>query len=114
MDTYRKLLILVIIILFSYILYQLLNQRRKDGLREGLVASKTGGSPTLPIINTDEPAAVNEVKNMKVTGWSSVKNYGIVHPTETNLYMSQYIVKGSYNSASSGNYISISALDKKQ
>lgn len=111
MDTYRKLLILVIIILFSYILYQLLNQRQKDGLREGLVASKTGGSPTLPIINTDEPAAVNEVKNMKVTGWSGVKNYGIVHPTETNLYMSQYIVKGSYNSASSGNYISISALD---
>ena len=106
MDIYRKLIVLVIIIITSFILYQLLSQRRainnKESLSEGL-------SPiTLPKNTNDDPAAISEVQNMIANdGGPGISNYSL----NTGLYLSQYVIKSSYNSAYSGNFMSLTALD---
>ena len=103
MDIYRKLTIIVIIIITSFIIYQLVQQRRSiQSITEGLATT------TLPTNSTDLPEAVTEVQSMIIKdGGSGISNFAL----NNSLYLSQYVIKGSYNSAYSGKYMSLSAID---
>ena len=109
MDIYRKLIIVVIIIIASFILYQLLQQRH-DIKSQQINEPFTEGplSTTLPTNANDLPQAVAETKSMVVNdGGPGISNYAL----NAGLYLSQYVFKASYNSAYSGGYMSLTALD---
>ena len=106
MDIYRKLTIIVIIMVASFIIYKLVQQRRSIpaliGITEGLA------TVTLPTNSTDLPEAVTEAQSMIIKdGGSNISNIAL----NTGLYLSQYVIKGSYNSAYSGKYMSLTAID---
>jgi hypothetical protein len=91
MEIYKKILILILIILFFYIGYRLLkkinccNKNKFEGL-ENLNA-------------TNEDIELNKLKNSENVTIQSI------HETDTKLPLSQYVIKASYNSALTGKYV---------
>jgi hypothetical protein len=91
MEIYKKILILILIILFFYIGYRLLkkinccNKNKFEGL-ENLNA-------------TNEDIELNKLKNSENVTLQSI------HETDTKLPLSQYVIKASYNSALTGKYV---------
>jgi hypothetical protein len=93
MFLYKKLLILIILVIFSYILFLLLKKRREIfSNKEGLALNSSG---------------VNEVTKMTSKIPSGIMS---VKPDNSNLQLLQYCIKSSYNSAVSGQYVSVNAI----
>ena len=99
MSLIKKLIILIIFIIFSFILFRLTTERRKlktefgiEGFREGaLFSSPTADSELASLKNTDIPASTVDTINR-------------------TLPLKQYCIKGSYNSAITGNYVNIEMI----
>ena len=99
MDLYRKFLILFIIIIASYILYNLLKTRsalinktfdiQKEGFGFGM------------------STAESEVKSITISSGAGVSNFDT---KKSNLAISEYVIKSSYNSAFTGSYVSLDAI----
>jgi hypothetical protein len=90
MKFYRKVLIVIIVLLFLYIIWNFFRKRvkRTESFTESF---------------TSDPAAVSEVTS--ITNSNPVK----LSSLSTNFAdqpLRQYVIKGSYNSAVSGNYVS--------
>jgi len=91
MEIYKKILILILIVLFFYIGYRLLKKincckkRNIEGL-ENLNA-------------TNEDIELNKLKNNENVTINSI------HETDTKLPLSQYVIKASYNTAVTGKYV---------
>lgn len=98
MNLFRKLLILLIIIITSYILYRLYKKRQKllsGDLSEGFTFFS---SPT---------SELGKMKPFAIPN-SSIMNISM----KTNmLALNQYIIKSAYNCACSGQYFSTDAID---
>lgn len=87
----RKILIAIIILLFSYILYRLL-QKRQEVMRENSQKSKEG---------------------FNKEGFENAKNSIVaqsINSANTGMPLAQYCVKGSYNTALTGNTISLDMI----
>ena len=91
MEIYKKILILILIILFFYIGYRLLKKincckkRNFEGLEN--------------LNSTNEDIELNKLKNSENVTLQSI------HETDTKLPLSQYVIKASYNSALTGKYV---------
>lgn len=96
MKFYRKVLIVIIVLLFIYIIWNFLRKRVKR-----TVASNTTESFTESF--TSDPAAVSEVTS--ITNSNPVKLNGL-SKNFADQPLRQYVIKGAYNSAVSGNYVS--------
>ena len=94
MEIYKKIIILILIILFIYVGYRLLkkisccNENRIT--REGLEN----------LNSTNEEVELNSLKSKDDVTINSI------HKNDINLPLSQYVIKASYNSAVTGDYIS--------
>jgi len=98
MEIYKKIIILILIILFFYVGYRLLKKidccnknRNKEGLnnKEGLEN----------LNSTNEEIELNTLKSKENVTINSI------HKNDTHLPLSQYVIKASYNSALTGNYV---------
>ena len=96
MKFYRKVLIGIIVLLFLYIIWNFLKKKVKR-----MVASSTTESFTESF--TSDPAAVSEVTS--ITNSNPVKLNGL-SKNFADQPLRQYVIKGAYNSAVSGNYVS--------
>jgi len=98
MDFFRKLLVLFIILITTYILFRLYKKRQKllaGDLSEGFLGFGSSVS--------------GEIKNM--TSQSIPKTTIMNNADENaNAPLKQYIIKGAYNSACSGEYFSTDAI----
>lgn len=94
MEIYKKIIILIIIILFFYIGYRLLKKidccKKHINNKEGLEN----------ITATNEEIELNSLKSTENVTINSI------HKSDINLPLSQYVIKASYNSAVTGDYIS--------
>lgn len=90
MNFYKLLLIIVISFIFTFITYNILLNHFQ--YKENFFTSS-------------EKSEINNSKNTNNT-------HGIqsISPNDANLPISQYVIKGSYNSAISGNYVSTEML----
>jgi hypothetical protein len=100
MDIYKKILISFVIILFSYIIWRLIIRRNnlnfiinndKPNIQEGLG------------IDTAQSSELNSKKDTSLR--INIKNVN-----NTSLPLMEYCIKGSYNSAFTGNYINTDML----
>jgi hypothetical protein len=94
MFLHKKILILIILVIFSYILFHLLKKRRQ------IFITNTEG---LTLI-TSPASEVAKMTSIIPTGIMSVL------PNNSKLKLREYCVKSSYNSALSGQYISVQAI----
>ena len=106
MDLYRKLLIVIIIILFSYILYRLWIRRIQlyNSLRvhEGFT---TYSDKTVNTIQSNNKTTIN-LQNINIANISSIHG---VNPSDA-LQLSNYCIKSSYNTAYNGSDVSIDMI----
>ena len=96
MQVYKKFLILFIIVIFTYILYRIYRKRLsilKGINQEGYLNGKTVEQEVDNLKNTDVPM---NIRNLNAAN--------------TQLTISQYLIKGSYNSAVTENYVSLDML----
>lgn len=99
MNILKKLIIIVIFIIFSIILFHLSVERRKlkaeygiEGFREGAwFSTPTPDGELATLKTTDVPASTIDTLN-------------------TGLPLKQYCIKGSYNSAITGSYVNIEMI----
>lgn len=106
MNLLRKLLILVIILLFSFIFYRLLNQRRKI-LSDIEHSKKTFEG--LTSLSEDDPLykpITSEIAGKSLDNTVGPANANDCLPEYWDLSLNQLCIKGSANSAFSGKYIS--------
>jgi hypothetical protein len=104
MDFTKKIIIAVIIILLTYILWRLIKYRRevKSNI-EGLSLSDF-----VPSIVPGLPSPDAEFKSIKDKATPiSIKN---INPEYANLSLKEYCIKGSYNSAWTGNYVNLEMI----
>lgn len=106
MHIYKKLLILVIILVTFYILYNLFKERaenRKRAAAEMKAATKKEGFSIMPstAANPEE-----EVKQLSTTGVT----IQAINDAQLDLPLREFIVKSSYNSGISGNFASTHAI----
>jgi hypothetical protein len=100
MQFYKKILLLFIVIIFTYILYRLYLKRLtiiNNESFEVLGVDVGLGSP-------EESELQKVTKNTNPVGISSLA------PAYTQLPLSQYIIKSSFNSAITGNYVNLDML----
>jgi hypothetical protein len=94
MEIYKKIIILILIILFIYVGYRLLKKinccSENRITREGLEN----------LNSTNEEVELNSLKSIHDVTINSI------HKNDINLPLSQYVIKGSYNSAVTGDYMS--------
>ena len=93
MPYYKKILILIIILLFSYVLFRLYKKRMSFIKQEGYLFNKT--------IETE----LNDIKNKDIS-----VNLRSLNTAYIELPISQYIIKGSYNSAVTENFVNLDML----
>jgi hypothetical protein len=86
----KKIVIIIIILLFIYILYRL--YRKQMSTKENFF-SKTAEQELDEIKNNDLSPGITSLK-----------------PVYTNMPISQYVIKGSYNTAVTDNYVSLDTL----
>jgi hypothetical protein len=116
MPFYKKILILLIIIIFTYILYQLFIQRaellrQKESMSnqksESIFNTAVFGLPSYQYLKSfisseeDEVAKLNKNADVKLLS---------LNAKAAELPLMQYIVKSSYNSAITGSYASLLML----
>lgn len=90
---YKKVLLLFIIILFSYILYRIYKKRCETKNHEGLYFDKTPEQEINDIKNTDVPIQLTSISS-----------------AYTNVPISQFAIKGSYNTAITKNFVSLDMI----
>ena len=91
MEIYKRFIILILIVLFFYIGYRLLKK---------INCCKKRNIEGLENLNpTNEDIELNKIKNSENVTINSI------HSTDTNLPLSQYVIKASYNSALTGKYV---------
>ena len=104
MNFLRKLLVLIVIIIFSFIFYRLIKQRQ-------LIITNIANSKitTEGMMSEDNPLyskITNEINKVSIVDKPESKNKYNSLVNNTSLPINQFIIKGSANSAFSGNYIS--------
>jgi len=99
MEFYKKIIILLTLIIFSYLLYKLIKRRGK-----------------LQAIS-EKPTNIEEFDNYEAGGEVSASkdtenNSGIANiiQSEGDMAIKEYVIKSSYNSAVSGKYVSLEML----
>lgn len=110
MDYLRKMLILIVILGFSYIIFRLIQKRGQllstmnKQLSGQLDKESFLGLPTFNIFAT----ADSELKKMSITD----PGPGIVNfnHKKSNLPLKEYIIKASYNTPFSGSYVSLDTI----
>ena len=96
MEIYKKIIILILIILFFYIGYRLLKR---------INCCKKPNIEGLDNLNsTNEEIELNKLKNEENVTINSI------HKNDTNLRLSQYVIKASYNTALTGNYVNTNMI----
>jgi len=91
MEIYKKILILILIVLFFYIGYRLLKK---------INCCKKVKSEGLENLNaTNDDIEMNKLKNKENVTIQSI------HESDTKLPLSQYVIKASYNTALTGKYV---------
>lgn len=98
----RKLLLLVILLLFSFIIFNLITQRIDIIKKKEMESIKEGLSNSDPDYNNVN----NEVKKVAIDPNQFPNGISTVFKAIQNKPLMQFCIKGSYNSAYSGNYIS--------
>ena len=95
MQFYKKILILLIIVIFTYILFRIFQKRFhiihkiNSQEKEGFISpSATNEEIELELVTNKENVTINSINDV-----------------DTNLRLNQFIIKASYNSAFTGNYI---------
>jgi hypothetical protein len=108
MDFHKKILIAIIIIILTYVLWRLLKRRAelKSKIENFDLSSITNTIGSyVPTIATSVPNQDDEFKSLKDTTYSTkVKN---INPSIASMPLKEYCIKGSYNSAYTGNYINL-------
>jgi len=93
MEIYKKIIILILIVLFIYVGYRLLKKinccSENRITREGLEN----------LNSTNEEVELNSLKSNNDVTINSI------HKNDINLPLSQYVIKGSYNSSVTGQYM---------
>jgi len=93
MDIYRKILIALVIIIFSYILWRLIRRRNK------ILNNSTMNKE--PFFSSSDPTSeLNALKDNSIN-----INMKSLPTTYKDLPLVEFCIKGSYNSAFTGNYI---------
>jgi hypothetical protein len=96
MEIYKRFLILIIIILFFYIVYRLLKK---------INCCKKKNVEGLENLNaTNEDIELNKLKSSEDVTIQSL------HQSDTNLPLSQYVIKASYNTAVTGKYVNTNMI----
>lgn len=96
MEIYKKIIILILIMLFFYIGYRLLKK---------INCCKKSNIEGLENINiTNEDIELNKLKKSENVTIHSI------HKSDTKLPLSQYVIKASYNSALTGNYVNTNMI----
>jgi len=96
MNLIKKLLLIVILVLFTYVLWRLLRKRvelQREIAKEGF---------SIPFFGS---ASENELSNLKNTNTVLIQNS---HNNE--LPLKEYCIKSSYNTALTGNYINLDMI----
>jgi hypothetical protein len=115
MHIVKKFIVLFIIVIASYILYNLFKQRSENRIASAAeiksateTAAKAAVREGLFGINSIVPAATpeEEVKSLPIGG----VNIQAIPETQLDLPLREFIVKSSYNSGISGKFASIHAL----
>ena len=97
MKLYKKIIILLIVLIFSYILFSLLQNRTK-------IYAEIESRRDKETFGTSEKSEIVQAENKTITGIQNINsNY-------SNMPLHQYCMKASYNSAITGNYVSIDML----
>ena len=105
MQFYKKILVLFIIILFTYILYRLYVKRVTLLKSENFeVLGVDIGLDNLGIASPEESELIKVTKNTNSIGISSLDS------AYSGLLISQYVIKSSYNSTITGNYVNLDML----
>lgn len=103
MNVIKKILIVLIIIIFSYIIWRLVAKR--NAIIRHMETKKTIENFDLGIYTDPAAAELNGLKDSKIT--IHVKQ---IRPEYDKMALKQYCIKGSYNSAFTGNYINMDML----
>ena len=106
MNLLRKLLILVIILLFSFIFYRLLNQRRKILLDIEHSKKTMEGLTSLSEEDPLYKPITSEISGKSLDNTVGLANANNCLIDYLDLPLNQFCIKGSANSAFSGKYIS--------
>lgn len=104
MDFTNKILILIIIVILTYVLWRLINRRNE--LKKQL--ENFDVSSYIPTLVTSAPASDVEFNKLKDT--ANPIHIQNVNSQYTNLPLKEYCIKGSYNSAFTGNYVNLDML----
>jgi len=105
MDLFRKLLILVIILLTTYIVYRL--YQKQQMFAKALNGSNPGNISNR-VVEGFGIFTTPEAELSSVVVRDPVK---IATASQTQNTLIQYVIKGSYNSACSGQFVSLDAID---
>jgi hypothetical protein len=93
MPFYKKLLILLIIIIFTYVLYRLYKKRLEIVNREGYFFDKTVEQEIIDAKDDDNPVKINSVND-----------------AYSDIPVLQCLIKGSYNTAITKNFVSLDMI----
>ena len=93
MEIYKKIIILILIILFFYVGYRLLKK---------IDCCKKNRIPREGLENLNSTNEEIELNSLKSKGNVTINS---IHKNDINLPLSQYVIKASYNSALTGNYV---------
>jgi len=105
MHFYKKILVLLIIIIFTYILYRLYIKRNRILQDENFeVLGVDIGLNSIGLGSSEETELHKVTKNRNSIG------IGSLDAAYTELPISQYVIKSSYNSAITGNYVNLDML----
>ena len=103
MELYRKLLILIIIVVFSYIIFRLIGKRRQLLDAKNVVSNNTSVEG-LSMFATPE----SELNAITIVDPSpGISNFDT---TKSNLPLNQYIIKASYNTPFTGSFVNLDSI----
>jgi len=108
MELYRKILILIIVIVFSYIIFRLIGKRRQLLDAKNVVSSVSNET-----INQVDGFAVFATPESELNAITIVDSSpGIINfdTTKSNLPLNQYIIKASYNTPFTGSFVNLDSI----
>jgi hypothetical protein len=107
MSLFKKLLILIIIIIFLYIVWQLiiLHINLKKHFQLPIVENFKEGLSISSLFSSDQQSELNNMKSD-----IDIKLSSIIDNNKTKLTIKDFCIKSSYNTAVSGNYVSTDTL----
>ena len=102
MEIYKKIILFIAFVIFIYIIFDL--YRRKQALALYLLNVKEN-------FDVPNPSQSSEEIELNSMIYKDQQKITSVSTADMNMTLSQYVVKASYNSACTGNYVNTKAVE---